>query len=204
MNNQSNEPVLGSAILTGANAVLVKFTFSKPENIPVGLKKKWRASDYRVDVAHAEAAEDAGQSELSAIGRVRNNRIDTGEQVIVLPSAQIALLRAGLRLQGFPLTDAFWQERKRTGKKSQYILTCAFGHGGKAMAASEELTAALQSLSNDASWTAYVWQNPDKTITVNCNSRQLAVAPKHALVVRKGTIAVREVATNLTEGQEAE
>lgn len=155
--------------------ILMKFTVKNFEDIPQGVRLRKTGSR---DHLHAKDAIEMDLAHLAELGRVRNNRVDTGEMVLHVPSAQesIASLRAG----GYQVEDlCYYQHEKkdaRTGKTSiQFVIQVVFsrnlkkGEGATFQHGISEAEAdAIRALEAKA-WEFWGWDNrlAGKPITLN-------------------------------------
>jgi hypothetical protein len=202
--------VLGSN--DDANAidmVLVKFFFKDHLLIPSGVPKVERAPTYQVDVAHQLEAMRAERKDLARLGRVRKGRVDTGTQAIkVNRPIHAALVRRGLANNGFRLSHLHWfkmddSSDKQGNQEPMYVVVACMIRSLTNSQPESTHVAALRELAN-MTWNAcFVWENPPgKPATINFRGRAPNQKPKHALVVRDGTVEVEDVTEPLPEEKE--
>lgn len=167
--------------------VMVKFSFTNEDRMPLGIREKNRATDQVVDAGHAAAelrraaaGSERGKgfaklgdlqaaNQRGAVGRHREGRVDTGEPVVQnLQNADVSQLLAQLQAAGFTLTGAAKFERQRDKGKPLQVLELVFSREGEAFPLLEHQQQAVDSLLTEASWIVHVWDNPgSRTTTVN-------------------------------------
>jgi hypothetical protein len=147
--------------------VLMKFTVKNFEDVPKGVRL--RKTGNRDDL-HAKDAVELDLAHLAELSRVRNNRVDTGEMVLHVLSAQESI--ASLRAAGFPISDLSYSQHTVTRK---YIIQIVFsrlvGKGDGVTfnrGMSEAEADAIRSLEAKA-WETWIWDNrlAGKPVTIN-------------------------------------
>ena len=194
--------------------VLVKFNFTNPARIPAGIPEKARLNDFQIDHIHAQKAADMGNSELGQFGRVREGRVDTGEQMTPkngLINTQVAIIRRSLAAKGFVLCALYYYKHEMTepGRKAKFVVVLEFRESSTAltrvMRSSSEVVAAVRALSEMVWQFCHVWDNPDSSITVNLVGAQPEkFTPRHAVRVIDGQLVCVEVAEPVAEAEEGE
>ena len=166
--------------------VLVKFHFSNPDLIPVGIEQKRRPADEVIDFARHHTTKN---KKLAQFDRHREGRVDTGEPVIEnLGMVQAAMLRKGLASNGYRLVDAHWFEKQREGKTPQYVVVLSFRHEAEeSVELARNTLDAIRHLARTVWQFCHVWRNADKkNFTVNFVGLQPNGKQKNSLVARDG------------------
>ena len=213
-------------VLRTVNTVMVKFMFTNPAHIPPGIPQRTvtSISQKETDEYNAIVAAAAGHAELAEVGRVRQGRIDTGDQTVNnLQLVQLGLIRRGLANVMFQLRSCHSYPKPATPTSSRkYVVVLTFKGGPSDSGYYEEATAtpeakeahkllnspevvsALRSLANTTWQYCHVWDNSRtrKTATINVGGRIPDGRPLHAIAVRGGEIVPVELKAALTEGQE--
>lgn len=198
--------------------VLVKFFFTNPKHIPWGIPER-KVSDRtqkQIDEFNSFMAEVKGNATLGQVGRRREGRVDTGEQVINnLQFVQLGIIRRGLTNVGFQLrtVDAFF-----IPQKGKHVVCLVFQKGGfyeEATATPTEkeahkllnssaIVSALRELANTTWQWCHGWDNSAtrKTMTINVGGRLPDAKPRHAIAVRQGEVLPIELTATLNESDE--
>ena len=141
--------------------------------------------------------------DLGAVGRIRDGRVDTGEQVYDNVSMCAAeFIRRALTNNGFGLDDAHWYTHKRDGRQTKFVVSLAFSASDAPITEyNRETTEAFRDLAATP-WYCHVWINPNGVLTVNFVSVQQG-EPRRQVTVRNRVLGVVDVGdTNdvLTDG----
>lgn len=161
--------------------ILVKFYFTNPIHIPQGINEMFVGSNEERDYNQVAEAAMNGWIQKAEVGRVREGRVDTGENFI--PGISSVSLGGGLRqlISGgwCFLTNPHWfkqQPKPYPGKKTRqlkYVVVfnmvreeslpeCKNQDGIQ-----EESKSGIRHLSLECNWTLHGWANPDSTVTLN-------------------------------------
>lgn len=212
------KPQLGYLTLAPIDILLVKFNFGEKnfDYIPAGIEWVDRPPDYQVDVIHQQDALRAGADKsVIEVGRVREGRVDTGEQVLsVNRPVQAAMLRRGLINNGFRLSHLHAFKRANTNNPRKdndprkelpttFAMNAVYTRGITGIETTAPITEALRQMAKLAWSNSYLWDNgPGKPATINFAGCLQFQPPKKALVVREGRVVAIDVAAPVTEEDE--
>lgn len=175
--------------------ILMKFTVRDENLVPAWVPEKRPRTREEEDMKRVKEAEELGDPSLAALGRVRANARDTGQNVLHAEDVSVNGLPAQLAAQGFTLCadEVHWFAKlPDEGKKGKprYVLVLPLERLGEVseevvkIGSGDDETAfvdtgvdaieALEAISNilDCSWTVDVWENPGRPTTVNCRGRR--------------------------------
>lgn len=207
----ANALVFGASSDPKVNILLVKFFFRNYKVIPAGIERVSRPPDYTLDAARQNDGMGRGRSALVRTGRVREGRVDDGEQVIAVRNVpcHAGMLRRGIANNGFRLGHLHWfvkeaDERKdpRGQQDPMYVVVAGFYRGSDTSAPSREQVEALRALANMPWHNCYVWYNDNGLSTVNFVGRAPDKKPQRTLVVRNGSLVVEDISDILPEERE--
>lgn len=136
--------------------VLMKFSVKNLGNIPSGVKL--RVTGNRDDI-HAQDAIEAGRKHLAERGRYRPDRVDNGEMVLHVSSAQESI--ASLRAAGYQLVDLhYFYNTAKSNYVIQMVLSRQVAKGDGLVFAdlSESEADAIRQLEAKA-WELWAWDN---------------------------------------------
>lgn len=190
------QPIKGELNLAEIDTILVKFFFTNDKHIPSGVPNLQHPGNEERDAIHASQEKyfgKDGDKSLGAVGRHREDRVDTGEPVIKdLPGTRAGLLQGDLVKAGYTLVGFRWWkqapkpkpgERPRTPK---FVVQAAYVKGAPYVAHPPHITSTMSSLATDAVWFCHVWKNPNGVATINFVGRQPDGKMENGLVVAGG------------------
>ena len=176
--------------------VLVKF-FSKDDGsvFPNGIPIVERPPEYELEVEQQTKAIERGQPLEDAVaGRYRKGRVDTGIQTIQEREPTSVSLSLGLKALGYRLDSITRWVQKRDGMPGELHVVCAAyarnatKKGTEGNPFRQEFERCVERLA-EMTWSdVFVWDNPDRTTTVNCRGRQKGQKAKKRLVVENAII----------------
>jgi hypothetical protein len=187
--------------------VLLKFTFSRPEDMPKGIERV-NHIEGTLDAMHIRDAHKRGEGDLAERGRVREGKVDTGARLVNgLKNMQVAALRRGFASNGFYLTNihSFVKKAKQRFENDKYVVVVVFQRRADVIELSSATTEQLRELAKGLWGFCYVWQNPhDKNITINLGGfiKDPNVKMKHALVCAGGHVCVKPAQSRVEEANE--
>jgi len=213
-----------AANLATVNSVLVKFQVNDKSLIPAGIRQQVRKDDHDMNRQHADDKYDCGNTDLSAVGRVRPGMVDTGDNFIPhLNNVQPNFLITALTNSGFVLAQCHWYPKQNKGykkgevyvivldyKKQSVLSKITSDDAGLKVNVSEgiklegETLAQRRELSRTTWSQLFAWSNPNKVITLNFSGHLKDVRPRNALVIRKGTLSAATINVDSTVTEEDE
>lgn len=159
--------------------ILIKFLFTNPKHIPAGIPEQKVGSNEERDLNHLIEAATQCWIEKAEVGRVREGRVDTGENFIPgLNSVSIGEGFAQLIGGGWNrIANPHWfcqQPKTQPGQKPRQlkyvvVLNLMRIDGARVLAPNtpKEALGGLNYLINDCNWTLHGWTNPNGVITLN-------------------------------------
>lgn len=182
------------------STIIVKFSLGKREFVPAGIPEKNARTRNTKNTERIGQMLEMGTPELAERGRVREDVVDTGKQVLVQGQVAVAELEKSLAAAGYVLSDLHWFEKKPSslsthGKtqglkprfgKSKFVVVATFARTVSTLG-----TLALPPMLAASTWQLYLWKNPNGTNTVNLTARAEGQAPRYSLEVEDGSWVVR-------------
>lgn len=164
------------ADLNGKHLVLVKFGFTNRNRLPNGLRQNANTRpDMNLDERHARWVRDQGLGDLAQVGRIRQGRVDTGEELIKGLVVNPFSIHSSLIGAGFCLTKEdpphWYVQRKKKGRNTvwKYWVVLPYWCGTKPEdelhLEGDQARQILAFFKRD--YNCRLWSNPDGTITVN-------------------------------------
>lgn len=152
---------------------------------------------------------------MGQVGRVRENRTDTGEHVVDnLQLVQVATLRRGFSNIGMPLKDIHWFTLKgrpaQTGPRGfekavmdKFVVVATFSTDADAsVKLAPEVVEALRALANVTWQWNHTWKNSNGVATINLGGRMPDGRARNAVVVRHRQLTIEPITENVGEEQE--
>jgi hypothetical protein len=223
VNATVTSPSAPTTLLSKVDTVLVKFFFTNPRLIPEGIRRDRKVSSMKqeqIDFGNGSVAEAVGRKDLAQVGRIRENRVDTGRQVVNnLQLVQLGILRRGLANSQYQLrtVHTFFKPYTATSS-SKHVVVLVFKKGGyyeEATATpqereahkllnSSEIVDSIRELARTTWQWCHVWDNSETkpTVTVNVGGRLPSGRPRHAIAVRGGDIVAVPVSHEMSESEE--
>jgi len=178
------------------DTIIAKFTVNKRAMVPAGIAERQRGTDEQSDVRQQLNTIRAGQADLAEVGRVREGRVDSGEQRIIVEGnpTNVDFLRRNLTSSGFRLTQVQYYERVtdpgKPWSKTKYVIECIFTRVTAELEPYDttKIDDALRQLATTSFNFCYVWVNPDLTCTINLSGRAPDVDSHGSLKVVDGEL----------------
>lgn len=189
--------------------VLMKFTFGNFSLVPPGIPHVDRKNDAQMDLGHRLQALSGGDTEGARVGRERDGRVDTGEQLIKVQRTPVhaAALRRGLANKGYHLSDLHWFKKEprddaKGQKEPSYVVVARFSNTDAPLKMDSATQDALRALARETWDNVYGWDNPNGIATINFVFRKPGMKPRMALVVRDDALRAIPVSGALAEQDE--
>jgi hypothetical protein len=195
-----------TATRTGTAVLLVKFFFTNSTLVPQGLRMVDPDGVHGTtlklgrDRVHAIMARKSGAAELGEVGRVRDGRVDTGNNMLKEDGTRISVakLMSEIQAAGFKLLDAHYivQTKVKNGRQTtKYVVVLSFGIG-EAIKLGHTTLEGIQGLAATTWGNVHGWDNSatEGVNTLNLVGRLPDQKPSKRVALIDGELEVINIA----------